>query len=124
MATQITVPTTADLPKDWTTTAMGIIGAIIELGQQYLATQHVTWYGALIAIGIAVGGYFLGKATTLSPQLELDLEQKIEKIVADLIAKQPVGADVAALAEDAGKIVQQVLAPPAAASSAGATAGG
>lgn len=55
---QVTIPIPA-LPKDWHSTALGLIGAIGLLLKQYTATGTFTYEGVAVAVFVAVVCYFI-----------------------------------------------------------------
>jgi len=108
MATTVTVPTVADLPKDWKSTAFGVLTAIATLLTQYVQTGAVTWPVALAAVAVAVICYFIpAKVPTAT---KLDIAAEVAKIAADIIAKQTTAVIISDAEALAATIEKTVLA--------------
>ena len=97
MATTVTVPTVADLPKDWKSTVFGILVSIVLLLKQYLATNTITWEVAAIAAAVAIGFYFMPAKPSVDD--EAKTVALVNKVVQDVLTKQSLVIDATALAE-------------------------
>ena len=122
MAKTVTIPTTADLPADWKTTLFGILTAIGTLLYQYIQVGAVSWQVAAACVLVAIVFYYL--PVKASAPDKINIAEQVEKVVADLFAKQSsavVFSDAEALAASVTKTVlatlsvQQAASPEAAA---------
>ena len=121
MATTVTVPTVADLPKDWKSTVFGILVSIVLLLKQYLATGVVTWEVAAIAAAVAIGFYFMPAKPSVDD--EAKTVALVNKVVQDVLTKQPLTVDATVLAENVYSMVAAAMsAAPAPATPAAQTA--
>ena len=117
MATTVTVPTVADLPKDWKSTVFGILVSIVLLLKQYLATNTITWEVAAIAAAVAIGFYFMPAKPSVDD--EAKTVELVNKVVQDVLTKQPLTVDATVLAENVYSMVAAAMtaAPAPAATS-------
>lgn len=116
MATiSVNVPTIADLPSDWKSTLFGLLTLITTLAVQYFQTGAVTLPVCAGLVVVAIICYLI--PAKFKPANKAELVEQIEKIVADMLAKNTA----ATVADGEALIAQQVLEPVAVTATIGNT---